>query len=341
MILAFVVAFVAFVGWVRPAGAAPNLVQAASRGRVTVYAEPGLESQAEKLAAGAEAALDRISADLVDLPVPQAIEIRLVRDSAELPDVAPNGRGAPEWAIGVAYPDLGIISVALKRGANVSDPMETLRHELGHIALGVALGDQAPHWLHEGFAYQHSGEWSWERTETLAGMAWFGGVVPLAELDQSFPAAEMPANRAYAESYDFVGYLSRRGRYEDKNDDGDRWPFRKFLTEIGHTGNLDIAAKAAFGKPLGQLFEEWRNDLTTRYMLVPIGLLGLLVWILCAMLLVLAFWRRRRQNRKRLALWDAEDAARDAAIAASVAAMTAPAFVADPEDVTPASGWLN
>ncbi len=321
---ALVALLLVLVGWLSPAAAAPNLTPAASRGRVTVYAEAGLEDTAQALAEGAEAALARISADLVDLPTPTAIEVRLVRDSRHLPDVAPNGRGAPEWAIGVAYPDLGIISVAMRRGAHAVDAMGTLRHELGHIALGVAIGDRAPHWLHEGFAYQHSGEWSWERTETLAGMAWFGGIVPLEDLDRSFPAAEIPAHRAYAESYDFVGFLSRRGRYDDKHDDGDRWPFRKFLTHIGQTGDLDAAAKSAFGKPLRELFEEWRSDLTTRYMLLPIGLLGLLVWIVCAMLLVLGFWRRKRQNRKRLAQWDAAERAEDAVIAAQVEALTAP-----------------
>lgn len=312
-------------GGLSTADAAPSLVPAASRGRITVYAEPGLEDTAIQLASGAEAALARIGEDLVDLPMPRAIEVRLVRDARDLPEVAPGGRGAPEWAIGVAYPDLGIISVALKRGAVGVDAMSTLKHELGHIALGVAIGDRAPHWLHEGFAYQHSGEWSWERTETLAGMAWFGGIVPLSELDRTFPAAEMPANRAYAESYDFVGFLSRRGRWEDKQDDGDRWPFRNFLTAVGRTGDLDSAAKSAFGKPLHELFEEWRSDLTTRYMLLPVGLLGLAVWILCAVLLSLAFLRRRRQNRKRLAMWDAAEAAEDAAIAAQVTALSAPA----------------
>lgn len=311
-------------GWLSSAEAAPNLVPVASRGRITVYAEPGLEDTAIRLASGAEAALTRISEDLVDLPVPRAIEVRLVRDSRDLPDVAPAGRGAPEWAIGVAYPDLGIISVALWRGATAVDAMSTLKHELGHIALGVAIGDRAPHWLHEGFAYQHSGEWSWERTETLAGMAWFGGIVPLSELDRTFPAAEMPANRAYAESYDFVGFLSRRGRWEDHHDDGDRWPFRNFLTAVGQTGDLDRAAKAAFGKPLHELFEEWRSDLTTRYMLLPIGLFGLAVWIMCAVLLVLAFLRRRRQNLNRLAMWDAAEAHEDATIAAQIEALAAP-----------------
>ncbi len=332
------------LAWARPAAAAPELVAAAHRGRITVYAERGLESTARELADNAEAAMVRISADLVSLSVPRAIEIRLVRDSKDLDDVAPAGRGAPTWAIGVAYPDLGIISVALRRNSQLVDPLSTLKHELGHIALGAALGKLAPHWLHEGFAYQHSGEWSWERSETLAGMAWFGGVVELDQLDNSFPAQELPAHRAYAQSYDFVGFLSRRGRWEDKQDDGDRWPFRRFLTEIRRSGDLDVAAKIAFGKPLRQLFDEWRSDLSNRYMLVPIGLMGLAVWILCAMLLVLAYMRRRRQNRKRIAQWDLEDQQRAEQerieAAARAAALTPEAVFADDP---PSDGprWIN
>ena len=324
-LLAFLVAL---FGWLAPAVAQPALHPVTTRGRVTIYAEAGLDDAAIELAAGAEAALERISADLVDAPQPSAIEVRLVRDASDLPGIAPAGRGAPEWAVGVAYPDLSIVSVALRRGTAAVDAQATLRHELGHIALGVALGDRAPRWLHEGFAYQHAGEWSWERTETLAGMAWFGGIVPLNQLDASFPAAELPANRAYAESYDFVGFLSRRGRYEDKADDGDRWPFKRFLGEVSRTGDLDAAAKTAFGKHLGELFEEWRSDLTTRYMLVPIGLFGLALWIACGILLALAYWRRRRQNRRRLAAWDADERAEDAAIAAQVEAL-APADFPD------------
>jgi hypothetical protein len=304
--IAFVLALVA---WALPASAAPRLEPAAHAGRVTVLAEPGLEGAARELAASAESALGRIADDLVDLRTPRAIEVHLVRDAKDLAAVAPAGRGAPPWAIGVAYPDLGVISVAMRRGAMLSDPQATLRHELAHIALGAALGDRAPRWLHEGFAYQHSAEWSWERTETLAGMAWFRGVIPLDRLDMTFPQEELPANRAYAESYDFVGFLSRRGRWEDPSDDGDRWPFRRFLREIGHGADLDSAAVHAFGKPLHGLFDEWRAELGDRYMLAPIGLFGLALWILCAMLLALAWWRRRRQNRRRLAQWDIEERA--------------------------------
>jgi hypothetical protein len=327
----------ALVAWALPASAAPRLEHAARAGRVTVLAESGLESTARELAAGAERQLDRIAADLLDLPVPRSIEVRLVRDARDLAAVAPAGRGAPPWAIGVAYPDLGVISVAMRRGPALSDPQATLRHELAHIALGSALGERAPRWLHEGFAYQHSAEWSWERAETLAGMAWFHSIIPLDQLDLTFPREELPAHRAYAESYDFVGFLSRRGRWEDKSDDGDRWPFRRFLREVGRGSDIDAAAQHAFGKPLHGLFEEWRSELGERYMLAPIGLLGLLLWCLCAVLLGLAWWRRRRQNRRRLAQWELEERPRGESNAQVVAPPYVPwpgedPLAAEPDD---------
>jgi hypothetical protein len=341
------------VVWSTPAPAAPRLEPVARTGRITMRAEAGLEARGVALAGTAERELARIAADLLDLPTPRAIEIRLVREAADLASVAPAGRGAPEWAVGVAYPDLGVISVATRRGAQLLDTEATLRHELAHIALGTALGDRAPHWLHEGFAYQHSGEWSWERAETLAGMAWFGGIIPLDELDRTFPQAELPASRAYAESYDFVGYMSRRGRWDDASDDGDRWPFRRFLRDVGRGADLDTAAKQAFGKPLHALFEEWRSDLGGRYMMMPVGLLGLLLWIFCAVLLGLAWWRRRGQNRRRLAQWELEDQQRRAAERAAAAQVIVPPYVpwpgedplgAEPdEDDAKPSGprWIN
>ena len=297
-----------------PADASPRLQPLPGGDRIVVSYEDGLASTAREMQRDAERELDRIASDLVDLPTPRTIHIQLVRDAKDLAAISPEGRGAPPWAIGVAYPELGVISIAMRRGAQVEDPLSTMRHELGHIALGAALGARAPHWLHEGFAYQHSAEWSWDRSETLAGMVWFGGVIPLDDLDRSFPAEESPANRAYAESYDFVGFLSRRGRWEDPDDDGDRWPFRRFLTQIGHGATLDEAAKKQFGKPLHLLFEEWREELQKRYLTAPIGLLGLAVWILCAILLTLAWWRRRRINRRRLAQWDRDERAQDEAV---------------------------
>lgn len=311
-------------GFIRDADAAPALRHAARVGRVTVLAERGLEAKARDLAASAEATLARIAADLADLPTPATIEVRLVEDAADLAAIAPAGRGAPPWAVGVAYPDLAVISIALRRGGHPIDAAATLRHELAHVALGAALGPRAPHWLHEGFAYQHSAEWSRERIDTLSAMAWSGNVIPLAQLDRAFPAEELPAHRAYAQSYDFVGYLSRRGRWEDREDDGDRWPFRRFLHELGTGATLDAAAVRAFGRPMRALFEEWQHDLAQRYRLLPLGLVGFLLWLLAALLLVLAYYRRRRQNRARVAQWDRDDAERRARAEAAMRVIAPP-----------------
>ena len=308
LVLALALVFVTAL----PAHAVP-LVSLPGGNRILVSYEDGLQSTAVRIQEGAEASLERIAQDLPDLPRPRVIHIQLVRDASSIASVAPAGRGAPKYAIGVTYPDLGIVTVAMRKGPDVVDPMSTLDHELGHVALGAALGERAPHWLHEGFAYQHSAEWSWDRAETLAGMVWLRGIIPLEQLDRSFPQEEAPANRAYAESYDFVNFLSRRGRWEDHDDDGDRWPFRRFLSEIGHGTDINTAAKHQFGKPLLELFEEWKEEVKDRYLSAPVGLLGLAVWILCAILLVLAWRRKRRLSRIRLAQWDREERLADAA----------------------------
>ena len=90
-------------------------------------------------------------------------------------------------------------------------------------------------------------------------------------------------------------------------------------------------------------------------MFAPIGMLGLAVWILCAMLLWFAWWKRRRSNRRRLAQWDLDERLRaraDADRAGEAVLVTAPPYVAwtgvdplsvDPDDDDEPSGprWMN
>ena len=289
------------------------------RGDITVRAESGMGSLAREIAARAPTTLARIRDDLEGLPMPERVEIRLVKRARDMTAAAPAGRAAPPWASGVAFPDLGVVVVAARRGPMPIDVANVTDHELAHLALGAALGDRAPRWLHEGFAYLHSSDWSFERTRTLTGMVWFGNVIPLHELERGFPARENAAGRAYAESYDFVAFLARRGRYPDRHDDGDRWTFRRFLAEIAAGASTRKAAWTTYGASLDELFEEWRVDLRDRYLLLPVGMFALGVWVLAALLLIIAFIRRRRRDRAILARWDEEERAREAALRAAVA----------------------
>ncbi len=285
---------------------------------LVVRAEDGMRDLAEKIADASPAFLEEIAKDLPNLSVPQFIEIRLVHKSSSLPDVAPPGHGAPSWAAGVAYSDAGVVSIAHSSGSEINDPLSVTAHELSHLALGAALNGHAPRWLNEGFAYLHSSDWSAARTQTLVGMAWSGNTIPLRELDQSFPAQEIEVHKAYAQSYDFVAFLARRGRYSDKKDEGDRWPFRNFLAHISAGKTPNEAALATYSTSLNDLYAEWYEDLRARYMLIPASLIGLFVWCFAALLLVLGYFKKTRQAKRILAVWEAEERAREEARAAQV-----------------------
>lgn len=281
--------------------------------RITVRAEAGLEGVAADIARTAPGVLEGIYQDLPDRKRPPHVEIRLVFRSSDLGRAAPPGRSAPAWAAGVAYGSAGVVVVATRSGPNPIDVRSTVAHELAHMALDAALGDHAPRWLHEGFAYLHSSDWSFDRMRTLTGMAWTGDVIDLGELDGQFGAREQEASRAYAQSYDFVVYLARRGRSTTSDDDGDRWPFRAFLAGLADGASLDEAAQAAYGASARELFSEWYEDLRQRYLLLPVGMVSMGVWVLAALLLIVGYIRRRRQNRRRMAVWQAEDDAAEAA----------------------------
>ena len=335
--LATALALVVVLG-AAPARAVP-LPVTIDRGEVVVRAADGLDAEAAKLADRAARTLPRIAEDLPDLAWPRRIEIRLVRDTADLTSVSPPGRGAPRWAAGVAFPDLGILALAVRRGPQLHDTGKTLDHELAHLLLGAAV-PQAPRWLHEGFAWQHAQDLGLDRLETLAGMAWFGNIAPLDALEAGFPAEEAPASRAYAQSYDFVGFLAHRGRWSDADDDGDRWPFRYFLRAMANGASVDAAAREAYGVGIEELYDEWRADLVRRYLLVPAGVFASALWILAAVLLVLAWRRRRRMARVRLAQMAAEEAARGRAFEMEES-LAPPPDDDDPPRDPPPPRWMN
>lgn len=275
---------------------------------IVVRAEAGLEALAADIAAQAPAQLARIREDLAELPAPPVVEIRLVKRGQDMPLAGPPRRGAPEWASGVAYPDLGLVVVATRREAQPIDVPRVVEHELAHLAMGAALHGRAPRWLDEGFAFVQAAELSIPRTYTLTGMAWTGDVIPLSVLDAQFRGSQAAVDRAYAQSYDFVTFLARRGRYPDRHDDGNRWPFRQFLAEIAAGRSPAQAAWAAYGAGLPELFEEWRVDLRDRYLMIPSSLFALGLWVLAAVLLVIGYARRRRLNRITLERWEREEA---------------------------------
>jgi hypothetical protein len=144
----------------------------------------------------------------------------------------------------------------------------------------------------------------------LSGAAIANRIQPLWRLEHAFPAREDEAALAYAESFDFVAFLARRGRWQDDRDDGDPAAFRELLAALARGSGLDAAAREAFGRSMVELEGEWVDSLRSRYLWYPIAFGGTLVWVLGAMLLVLGWHRRRRERRRTLARWEIEEAER-------------------------------
>ena len=264
-----------------------------ARGRVErPRYEPGLEAPRAQLADVAEAALARHQPPTSPTcACRRTIESSSCATRAISPSVAPGGRGAPPWAIGVAYPDLGVISVATRaRRATLVDPASTLRHELAHIALGAALGDARAALAARGLRVPALGR-------VVVGAhrdARRHGVVRRHRADRRARSRRSPPRscrrtartpRATTSSATCRGAAAGR----TPSDDGDRWPFRRFLADVGHGTDIDAAAQRSVRQPIRELFDEWRDDLAKRYLLAPIGLLGLALWVLCALLLALAW----------------------------------------------------
>jgi hypothetical protein len=113
-----------------------------------------------------------------------------------------------------------------------------------------------------------------------------------------------------------VGFLARRGRWADSDDDGDRAAFQQFLGELARDASTDQAARAAFGTSLAQLEKEWLEDLRERYVWLPGGIGFGLLWGVGGILLVLGWRRRRRLARLKLQQWEVEDALADSRAAA-------------------------
>jgi hypothetical protein len=88
----------------------------------------------------------------------------------------------------------------------------------------------------------------------------------------------------------------------------EREPFRQFLASIAGGTSVNESAIDAFGLPMVELEAEWWESLRQRYMWALVGMFTGLVWVIGAVLLVLGWWRRKRQNKRRLAEMEAEEA---------------------------------
>jgi hypothetical protein len=288
-----------------------------------VFEVPGsVRDRVDGLARDADDLRDRLAADLGQ-PVLEHVLVRIARTPDQMSELAPKSEGGgsrvPAYAVGVADPSvhLAILALQAPQTWEAPDLPEVLRHELTHLALADAVGGRhVPRWFDEGLAIYESREAPLARFWALWDATLSKSLLPLAELDRSFPADRYEVNIAYAESADFVRFLMR---------DADRARYGSLIERVRAGTPFDRALEDAYGTDFRKLEYEWRDDRSRRFGLAPVLTGSALLWVLIAALMIAAWAKRRRRAKAKLAQWAREEAETDAALAASRQPEPAPA----------------
>ncbi len=266
------------------------------------YPEPAREV-VEDLRGVQREAWARLGSEL-DAELGSGLVIRIGRDPEQMAALAPVGQPPPSYASGVAYPQRGLVLLTLAAPETWERPdVETvLVHELAHVALHRAVnGHAVPRWFTEGVAIHAAGEQSMDRIRTLWSGTVSGRLLPMERLARGFDENPHRVSLAYAQSADFVRWLLAR-------DDGEA-RFAELIERLGRGQAFETALERTYSISMRSLEIEWHDSLAERFQAWPLlfGSGGL--WVLAALLIVIAYARRKRKDAKTLREWEEEERA--------------------------------
>lgn len=237
------------------------------------------------------------------------VEVRITPSVSDMTRLAPIGSPPPAYASGVAYPRLHLVLISMfaPRGADATDLDQVFRHELAHVALEDAvLGQHVPVWFNEGLAVGLAGENSVDRQEVMWKATVTGNLLPLADLDRSFPHDHFEVNIAYAESTDFLRFLMKRG---------DSVRFSSMIQRVREGQPFDRALSDAYGSDTRKLEFQWRSEVERRYSVIPLLTGGGIIWVAVIVALGWGYTKKRRRAKAILAKWAHDEAIEDALLA--------------------------
>jgi hypothetical protein len=312
----------------RPVGWAMTDTTAQIRlGPVTVHYQPELESQAQALSAAIPGWWSDIESKL-GFDGSDALDVYLVSHAGRVAQAT----GMPDWAAGVAQSSAGKVIVAVYDPNGAPSDLESLtRHELTHVALHRAVaGNWVPRWFNEGVADSLGEEIDFSRAQTMAQVVFDRGVPERDAWNQMFRGAPHQVSDMYAVSRDFAQFL----RYHENQRAAQGVAFKQVLTHVRQGVGFVHAIELAYGVPLDELENQWRDGLRGRYFWFPMFSSG--DWSLAMVMPLLGYGyiRRRRHVRAGFARLAAQDELEDAQLAreAEVAQLYGGSF---------ASGWTS
>lgn len=267
---------------------------------------PSIRERVQPLIADAAATRTALT-EWLGAPVLAEVRVVVARTPGEMAALAPPNAPYPDYAAGVAYPEIGLVLLTIKpvHPNSQQDLAEVFRHELAHVALEDAVGGRpVPRWFNEGFAVLASGETSFPRMRSLAAATISDNLLSLSQLERTFPMQEWEAEIAYAQAADVVRFLIRR---EEKH------RFRGLISRLHDGESMDAALLNSYGAETATLETEWRNDVARRYTFYPVLFSGSIIWAGTLGLFAFGWHKKRRKAAATLARWEREEAAEDEA----------------------------
>ena len=226
--------------------------------------------------------------------------IVIERSKEEFVDLQPGARPAPEWAGALTYPALNMVLImtpgSMRTGGNRY--WSLLQHETAHLLLGDAQakhGIQLPRWFEEGVATYVSGEMNLSRLLRLGWAQATGATPDFKDLEFTFPSQSSQAGAAYARSYLFVKYLTRRFG-EDA--------VARLLTESFRKGDISRGAAAAFNTSLSDLLDGFDQYARVKATWIPVGTSTATIWVLITMLFFITWFRKKVQGMRTVRQWE-------------------------------------
>jgi len=203
--------------------------------------------------------------------------------------------------LGVAMPAANLIAIDCTK-AELRGPNSfaiTLRHEMIHIAFGrleARTGERVPLWFNEGVATWSSGRILEGDPKALVTAINTGTLIPLAQIEHSFPESRIGRELAYQQSESTIAFIV--------HEFGDGSLRR--IVRLMEDGN-DFSAALSIVAPGIDFESAWKEYVKRRYPMLNFlqNLFSLLT--VAAFLTIIAYGIYRLRRRRKLREWHEEE----------------------------------
>lgn len=270
--------------------------ESVGNGRIVVTHDGFSEQYAGQILAHAEKSLDEVSGAFGIVPR-HTVEI-ILADTDERFNELTRGR-LPEWSAAAALGNGRIVISPLKGNTHFVNRIIT--HEIVHIMIDDASGGQfVPRWFHEGCAQYFSGEWRIRDRFYLTWHTVFGNLMRFQDIQDVFTSGLAGAGLAYDQSMLAIRHLT--GLHG-------RQVLSAIMNGLARGFDFPTAFYSATGTWPSEFEEQYLAAIHKTYGKRSLYLLVPGTWTLIMMLAVIAWFVKRRRNRRLMNQWEIVEAA--------------------------------